>query len=495
MDTLSHNLYRACDVREMDRVAIEEFGIPGSTLMSRAGAAGFVALGMRWPQARSVAVVCGIGNNGGDGFVMARLAHVAGMKVVVFQVGGAARLHGEALAAAQFLNVVGIPIKQLDSGSLTEFDVVVDALLGTGLDREVSGEWRAAIDAINHNGAPVLALDIPSGLHSDTGKILGAAVRAQATISFIGLKQGMFTAAGPDCCGVIEFDDLRLPAEVYAQITSPAVRLAPQQIQHLLPPRMRSTHKGDHGHVLVIGGDHGMSGAVRLAAEAAARTGSGLTTVATRAAHAAFISSVRPELMCHGVEYAQDLHALLHRASVIAIGPGLGQSVWARELFAAVLESNLPLVVDADALNLLALEPATRDNWVLTPHPGEAARLLGCTTADIQMDRFQAVRELQQRYGGACILKGAGTLICSPQEPIAVCDAGNPGMASGGMGDVLTGVIAGLLAQKLSLADAAHAGVYIHAGAGDDAAAAGERGLLASDLMPHIHRLVNPSPT
>ncbi len=493
MNTLPHQLYRARDVREMDRIAIEEFGIPGATLMSRAGAAGFVVLGMRWPQARSVAVVCGIGNNGGDGFVLARLAHTAGLKVVVFQVGDAARLHGDALAAAQFLKVVGVPIKQPDADSLTEFDVVIDALLGTGLDREVSGEWRAAIDAINRSGAPVLALDIPSGLHSDTGRILGAAVRAQATISFIGLKQGMFTAAGPDCCGAIEFDNLRLPSEVFSGITSPAVRLASQQMRSLLPSRSRSAHKGDYGHVLVIGGDHGMSGAVRLAAEAASRSGSGLTSVATRSAHAAFISSARPELMCHGVERTQDLHSLLQRTSVIAIGPGLGQSVWARELFAAVLESHLPLVVDADALNLLAREPATRDNWVLTPHPGEAARLLGCTTADIQMDRFQAVQELQQRYGGVCILKGAGTLICNVQEPIAVCDAGNPGMASGGMGDVLTGVIAGLLAQKLSLADAARAGVFIHAAAGDDAAAAGERGLLASDLMPHIRRLVNPT--
>lgn len=234
-----------------------------------------------------------------------------------------------------------------------------------------------------------------------------------------------------------------------------------------------------------------MAGAVRLAGEAAVRTGSGLVSIATRPDHAAVIAAARPELMCHGVGGACDLRPLLQRASIVAIGPGLGQSAWARDLLAAVLQTSLPLVVDADALNLLAQEPVSRHQWVLTPHPGEAARLLAVTLEQIQGDRIHAVTALQQRYGGVSVLKGMGSLVCTPSS-ISVCDAGNPGMASGGMGDVLTGIIAGLLAQGLSLDNAACVGVYIHAKAGDRAAQEGERGLLASDLMPYLRTLLNP---
>ena len=274
-------------------------------------------------------------------------------------------------------------------------------------------------------------------------------------------------------------------------MTPSTVLLTDCMLHAWLPPRSRASHKGDYGHVLVVGGDHGMAGAVRLAGEAAARTGSGLVSIATCLVHAAAIAAARPELMCHGVECARDLRPLLQRASVVAIGPGLGQSAWARDMLAAVLQTHLPLVVDADALNLLAQEPTRRDDWILTPHPGEAARLLGITTEQIQADRLHAVQTLQQRYGGVCVLKGAGSLVCAP-ESIALCEVGNPGMASGGMGDVLTGIIAALLAQGLSLVDAACAGVYIHAKAGDRAAQDGERGLLASDLMPYLRPLVNP---
>lgn len=274
-------------------------------------------------------------------------------------------------------------------------------------------------------------------------------------------------------------------------MTLSATPLTDDMLRAWLPPRARASHKGDYGHVLVVGGDHGMVGAVRLAGEAAARTGSGLVSIATRAAHAAVSAAVRPELMCHGVECARDLRVLLQRASVVAIGPGLGQSAWAHDMLAAVLQMRLPRVVDADALNLLAQESMQCDHWVLTPHPGEAARLLDMTTKQVQADRLQAAQALQQRYGGVCVLKGAGTLVCT-SESISICEVGNPGMASGGMGDVLTGIIAGLLAQGLSLVDAACAGVYIHAKAGDRAAQEGERGLLASDVMPHLRKLVNP---
>jgi NAD(P)H-hydrate epimerase len=259
-----------------------------------------------------------------------------------------------------------------------------------------------------------------------------------------------------------------------------------------LRPRAADAHKGDFGHVLVVGGAPGMPGAARLAAEAAARSGAGLVSVATHAAHAAVLNNGRPELMVRAVDAPAQLADLLARATVVAVGPGLGRGAWGRALFEQVLESGLPLVVDADALNCLAADPLKRDDWVLTPHPGEAARLLQSASAAVQADRFAAVTELQARYGGVAVLKGAGTLVAGGGVPLRLCALGNPGMASGGMGDVLTGVIAALRAQGLAPLEAACSGVCLHAGAADALAATrGERGLLAGDLIPEIRRLLN----
>ncbi|MGH8603757.1 MAG: NAD(P)H-hydrate dehydratase, partial [Gammaproteobacteria bacterium] len=308
----------------------------------------------------------------------------------------------------------------------------------------------------------------------------------------IGLKQGLFTAQGPDCCGRVYYHDLGVPRQVFSAAAPTATRVQLEDFEWALGPRLRSSHKGDFGHVLVVGGDFGFVGAARMAAEAAARVGAGLVSVATRAAHASVINVTRPELMCHGVEEAGQLHALMTKADVIAIGPGLGRSPWAQALLAAALEGRRPLVVDADALNLIALEPSKRHNWVLTPHPGEAARLLGVQTQDIQGDRFNAALAIQARYGGVCVLKGTGTVVTDGVNRPAICAHGNPGMASGGMGDVLTGVITGFLAQGMEASTAAQAGVCVHARAGDLAAREGERGLLACDLMPWLRRLVSP---
>ncbi len=262
-------------------------------------------------------------------------------------------------------------------------------------------------------------------------------------------------------------------------------------LQKFLAPRPRDAYKGDFGHILVIGGDYGMAGAVRMAGEAALRVGAGLVTVATRPEHVAVVSSMRPELMCHGISTAPDLKKLLTRATVIVLGPGLGQSNWSQELFHYAIIAEQPKLVDADGLNLLSKQPQKRDNWVLTPHVGEAARLLKVTGADIQADRLAAARQLWDRYGGVAVLKGAGTLIQSSGENPTICNAGNPGMATGGMGDVLSGVIGGLLAQRLSLQQAAELGVCLHATAGDLAAKEGECGLLPLDLMPFLRKLVN----
>jgi NAD(P)H-hydrate epimerase len=490
MQKLPHVLYRAQQVRELDRMAIEDLGIPGSTLMARAGKAAFELLRERWPRAHRITVVCGLGNNAGDGFVLAHLACESGLDARVMQLGDAAGVRGDALASlTAFIESGGIS-SGFAQEALNTADVLVDALLGTGLDREVSGEWKVAIEAMNASGIPILALDIPSGLAANSGHVLGAVIRAEATISFVGLKQGMFTGRAPDHCGAIFLDDLGVPSELFSSMSGSAMRINLDNLP-VLKPRSRTAHKGTNGHVLVIGGDYGMGGAVRMAGEAATRVGAGLVTIATRPEHVPGIYAARPELLCHGIENAGQMALLIEGANVIAVGPGLGRATWATELFTLVLDTHLPLVVDADALNLLAQEPVRRANWILTPHPGEAARLLGSSIAEVEADRFGAITALHKRYGGTIVLKGAGTLIWSGAGPISVCDRGNPGMASGGMGDVLTGVIAGLLAQGLELEAAACLGVCLHAAAGDRAAQEGERGMLASDLLPHLRHGVN----
>lgn len=492
MRELPHTLYRSLDIRELDRIAIEEMGIPGFTLMMRAGTAAFQVLQQSWPHARRVAVLCGTGNNGGDGFVVARLAREAGLQSEVLLLGEASQLRADARRACEAMLKAGVQVSPFTPERWPSCDVAVDALLGTGLDREVTGAHRQAIDLLNQQNVPVLSLDIPSGLNADTGNPLGRAVRATKTVTFIGLKQGLFTGQGPDHCGSIAFDDLAVPAEMYRRLPNPAFRITQNWVNPLLPPRPRGAHKGNHGHVLVVGGERGMAGAARLAGEAAARVGAGLVSVATHAFHAAALNAARPELMCHVAAEAQDLSPLLGKASVAAIGPGLGREEWGRRLFGAVLDSGMSLVVDADALNWLAQEPLRRNNWILTPHPGEAARLLGVSAAEIQADRWLAARELQKRYGGVVVLKGTGTLVSNGYDPVALCDAGNPGMATGGMGDVLTGAIVGLLAQGLSPWQAAVSGVYLHGRAGDIVAEKGERGMMAGDLLEHLRYLVNP---
>lgn len=466
----------------------------GNALMERAGSTAYTLMRHRWPQAQHVSVLCGSGNNGGDGYVLARLARLAGLGVALGRVAGVPRSGSAADTARQGWLACGGAEQTDVHATLAGADVVVDALLGTGLDRPPTGAVADAIGAINACGRPVLALDVPSGLDADTGAAPGAVVQAQATVSFVVRKQGLYTGAARDCCGELAFDDLDVPADAAdAAGRPPAVRLELGALREaFLRPRRRGAHKGDCGHVLVLGGDHGYGGAVRLAGAAAARAGAGLTSVATRAGHVAALIAGQPELMARGVDAAADVAPLLARASVLALGPGLGQGDFGRMLLGAALDSGLPLVVDADALNLLAVDPQRREDWILTPHPGEAARLLGQTTAQIEADRYAAARALHARYGGVVVLKGAGTLVCDGQMPVGVVPYGNPGMASGGMGDVLTGVIAALWAQGLPAFAAAALGACLHGAAADAIAARrGERGLLAGDLLDLLPALLN----
>jgi NAD(P)H-hydrate epimerase len=377
-------------------------------------------------------------------------------------------------------------------GNLRDADLLVDAILGSGLKRNLEGSFAEAAGQMDGSGAPVLSLDIPSGICGDTGRVLGCAVRADRTITFVGLKSGLFLADGPDFAGKLSYADLGVP-ESCRQSVSPVMRLiGDEAIERALPPRRRSAHKGDSGHLLLVGGAPGMAGAIRLSGEAALRCGAGRVSIVTHPSHCPALAAARPELMCHGVETESGLRALLARVSTVAIGPGLGTGDWGRALWRAVLDSELPMVVDADGLNLLAENPRSCDHWILTPHPGEAARLLGVSVADIQLDRVAALAELKRRYGGAIVLKGAGTLVSAASGAPWLCGAGNPGMATAGMGDVLTGVVGALLAQGLTLEQAAMCGVEVHARAGDDAAGNTPRGLLASDLLAGLRKMVNP---
>jgi NAD(P)H-hydrate epimerase len=492
MPQLPTLLYTAAQTRALDHIAIQEQGIAGLELMTRAGQAVFGQLSDRWPEAVHIAVFCGAGNNAGDGYIVAALALQAGLSVSVYSIVATETLNGDALTAYQAYFALKGHVEFFQPEQPIVADVIVDALLGTGLNKALAGIMAQAVQGINASQIPVITVDVPSGLNADTGAVMGCAVVADCTVTFIGLKQGLFTGQAADYCGEIVYDGLLVPDAVFEQVPSATYRVTGAR----LPPRYRCSHKGHYGHVLVIGGDQGYSGAVRLAGEGALRVGAGLVSIATRSEHASLMNIGRPELMCHGVDSASQLAKVLDKASVIVVGPGLGRSAWAKELFIAlinainVIDAKKPLIVDADALYLLANARIKNPDWILTPHPGEAARLLHISTPEIEQDRFDAVAAIQARYDGIAVLKGAGTLIASEHD-IAVSNTGNPGMASGGMGDVLSGVIAGLVAQGLSLKEAAQQGVYLHGLAADKATEHyGERGLLASDLMFFLSQVV-----
>jgi len=491
----SHGLYSAAQAYALDAAAIAS-GIPSIQLMKRAGRAAFNLLLARFANPGLISVYCGGGNNGGDGYVLAALAAQRRLPVQVIQLVAPGDLKGEALQAYEFALQEGVTMRRFAADTQPEQGMIVDALLGIGLRGEPRPDMLAAIAQINSAGLPVLALDIPSGLNADTGAVQGDAVRAGLTLSFIGLKRGLLTGRGPAYCGEVLVDQLDLPADVFEQVPAAAERLSLPALQSLLAPRAADAHKGDFGHVMVIGGDTGYGGAALMAAEAAARSGAGLVSIATRPEHIPAILARRPEIMACGVVSGQELEPWLARPTVLVVGPGLGRSPWSEQMLQQAVKTGLPLVLDADALNILAAgrvvrNPKGRQRWLLTPHPAEAARLLGVTTAEVQADRFAAVAELQTRYEAAVILKGAGSLVASAERPVGLVTDGNPGMATGGMGDVLSGILGALLAQGLAFGDAARLGAVLHACAADLAADEhGQRSLLAADLVPYLGELL-----
>ena len=489
MSTPHGAIYTAAQVRELDRRAIESCGIPGFELMTRAGHALADLVRELWPAAQSVTVIAGPGNNGGDGYVCARVLRARGLEARVLALAAPGSLAGDARRASAEYLAAGGRVAPFTPASI-DGEVVVDAIFGIGIGRPVTGAYAAAIDAVNASGRPVLAVDLPSGLDSDTGLRQGTAIRASATLSFIGRKLGCYVGVGPDHAGDRRYSDLDVPMQAYDGVVAAASLLGPQVLRAALPVRERTAHKGRHGHVLIVGGAPGMAGAARLAGEAALRAGAGLVSVATHPAGLGLFAG-RPELMVTAVDSPAALAPLLERATVLAVGPGLGLGDWGRAMHAAALAARLPAVIDADALNLLGERPVRREDWVLTPHPGEAARLLGVETRGVQEARLDSARELQRRYGGTIVLKGAGSIVQSAAAPPQICDRGNPGMAAAAMGDVLTGVVAAIAAQCGDLPLAAAAAVYAHATAGDRAAAGGERGMVASDLVAALRSCVN----
>lgn len=495
--SLPNTLYSCDQTRQLDRLASRDGGISGSVLMKRAGRAAFRFACEQWPENKNWLVFCGGGNNGGDGYVFAALAAQRRHHVRVLALADPQSLRGEAAAAYDYAVQESVPIIRYGAGVLEREQeaVLIDAMLGTGLKGEVRATYAEAIAAVNDSGLPVLALDVPSGLDGDTGAVSGAAVRATATIAFIGCNVGLLTGAGPAYSGEVVFDDLGIPASVYAQVEAAALRVERAPLMRQLPRRAADAHKGLFGHVMVIGGDRGFGGAAIMAAETALYAGAGLVGLATQAEHVAPALARRPEMMVLGVPSGQELEPHLARPTVLVVGPGLGRSPWSEQMLQQALVSCRPLVLDADALNILAqgrIPMPDHHQWVLTPHPGEAARLLGISTAEVQNDRLAAVKQLQQKWRGVVILKGAGTLIYDG-ESLVVADVGNAGLATGGTGDVLSGLIGSLVAQGLPLTVAAQLAVCVHGDAADLAVEnSGMTGLLAADLAPFIRRLLNP---
>ncbi|MDU6684080.1 MAG: bifunctional ADP-dependent NAD(P)H-hydrate dehydratase/NAD(P)H-hydrate epimerase [Enterobacteriaceae bacterium] len=489
--SIPHSIWPADELRRAEKEAADSLGITLFELMQRAGEAAFNVAREHYATTRHWLVLCGHGNNGGDGYVVARLAAAAGIGVTLLAIEGSKPLPEEAQAAREaWLNAGGV-IHAADIVWPDDVDLIIDGLLGTGLHSAPGEAIAALITQANAHPAPVLALDIPSGLQAQTGTTPGAVIEAAHTVTFIALKPGLLTGKARDVVGVLHHHALGLENWLAGQETL-LTRVDARFLTHWFTPRRPTSHKGSHGRLVIIGGDHGTAGAIRMAGEAALRAGAGLVRVLTRSENIAPIMTARPELMVHQLT-PQSLEESLEWADVVVIGPGLGQQEWGKKALQKVENFRKPMLWDADALNLLAINPDKRHNRILTPHPGEAARLLGCSVAEIESDRLLSAQRLLQRYAGVVVLKGAGTVVAGVDGKVSIIDAGNAGMASGGMGDVLSGIIGALLGQKLELYDAACAGCLAHGVAADVLAARqGMRGMLATDLFSTLVRVVNP---
>lgn len=494
MHNLPLSLYDCAQVKELDRLAQSDAGISSTVLMERAGQAAWQVLQREWPHCQKIAVVCGQGNNGGDGYVIARLAKLSDKQVIVYDLfpDEVAKRSVEAKEArAQWIRIGGaicsVP-SQFDE------ELIIDAIVGTGSRLPLSAFLTQVVDTMNASQKPVFAIDIPSGLCGDTGKIDGTAVHAAVTITFIGMKTGLVAHQGNEVVGKLYYDNLGVDFDERKTLTPVAYRVDYAKLIAALPLRCAVSNKGDHGHVVIVGaGEAQYGGAVSLAAEAALRAGTG--RVSAIVAPESYVRAVETiaEVMLVAYTHPKEASALLARASVLLLGPGGSQNAWAKEWFEHTIATSLPIVVDADALNWLAKNPRKLTRAIITPHPGEAARLLGTTVEVIQADRMAAAKALQAQYGAVVVLKGAGTVVLDDAGIVHIMAGGFPALATAGTGDILGGVIAALVAQGVSLADAAKLGVCVHAlASAEQASASGTRGMLASDLFTGIRKYLNP---
>ena len=483
-------VYRTAGIRELEAKALVGLQPPG--LMERAGLAA-AQIARDAATGRNVLVVAGPGNNGGDAFVVAQHLKSWSFTIDLVFAGDAAKLSADAKAAyTAWRDGGGATLDRIPAGR--HWDLVIDGLFGIGLQRDLGGVHAGLVDAINNLGTAVLALDVPSGLDSDTGRVLGCAVRATHTATFIGLKPGLLTLDGPDHCGKIHLCTLDLDA---AALLPPEGEVIGSEVMtSVLPARRTNSHKGDYGSLGIIGGANGMVGAALLAGRAAINLGAGRVYVGLLEADGLRVDPLQPELMLRMVDDVLKLDHL----NCLAVGPGLGQSPDAHHVLAVALQAKLPLVLDADALNLIAFDTGLQKlasqrtaATILTPHPAEAARLLAATTAVIQADRIAAATGLASRYRSYAILKGAGSICALPDGKWFVNTSGNPGMASAGMGDVLTGIIAALLAQGADASGAMLAGVHLHGAAADSLVAAGSGpiGITAGEVVLAARSLLN----
>jgi NAD(P)H-hydrate epimerase len=497
-------------MRRLDELTIQQYGTPGHTLMQRAGAGASEVLLARFPRERRkhVLVVAGKGNNGGDGFVMARLLRRKGVRVVVALLGKQAEVRGDAARALVALRRTAVPLVEVTSDrDLTKLarlvqdaTLLVDALFGTGLNAPVEGRYAEAIHLMNASGLPIFAVDIPSGLDADRGTPMGVAIRAAATATFGFAKIGQVTYPGVEYVGALQVVDIGIAPQAIESVHPLAHYLDAGEVASLVPQRGANTHKGTYGHVLIIAGSRGHTGAAVLAAHAACRAGAGLTTLAGPASLNSIYCSGAPEVMTAALADSDgvlrfDEHAvraLLEGKNAIVIGPGMGTHDDAVQLVRFLLrETTLRIVVDADALTCLARDPSMlqrmRAQVLITPHPGEMARLLGTDVPSVQADRVATACAFATQHHCVVLLKGARTVIADPDGTVWINSTGNPGMASGGMGDALSGILGGLLAQGLSVTDAACLGAYLHGEVADHVAATdGQIGLLASDVIAGV---------
>lgn len=497
----TQRLYTVKQVQQGEEPAAKLSSINMMQLMAAAGKAVFQHLQNDLKMPARIAVCCGEGNNGGDGYILARLAQQAGYQVDVF-----ALIPNKEIEPGTDNNAERARLAWRESGGQEKatheyqpgiYDRVVDALFGVGLNRALEGDAAKLVQTLNDSNAKVLAVDVPSGVNANTGAVPGIAVQAYKTVCLVAYKCGLWTGQSKSHVGQLTLETLNVGDAFATQNQAAYVKVAPEHVAHSLSARLPCEHKGDNGHALIIGGQPGMSGAVVLAMKAALRCGAGKVSVACHPDVQALVAAAQPEAMVRSGGSEDEMQQLMSQANVIALGPGLGQNQWSKAIFGWVTEyctkADKPLIIDADGLNILASDSNPLlfgKRLILTPHPGEAGRLLNIDANEVESDRFAALSTLRDKYKAQILLKGAGSLVTTDKGRF-ILDAGSPAMASGGMGDLLTGLISGLIAQGMPEADAVVVAGTWHGKAGELAGTAGERGTLASDLLPYIRQLVN----